>query len=297
MKKMRSAITLLITLSVIATMIALMGMMFKYLDIARSKAEIKASMIQANLLSADVLQLLHQVLGKRPSKNAMQTLYETPLVLRAESGEFSMSISCKPLLNRINIIWLGLGSTSKNRQAYALSSAIFDMLTDKANLRDASLLREKITVFLKTVRSSTFGIPSRINKKKSIITFEKFRQLLDDYRFETDDDRVYRIPWQRYFYFGANEKKIDADFVTSELLAFLYDVDPSIVRENYKAGELNNFLSEIGESRKTYGWLFSEKVLGAARCRTSYAFRKGNYGFSFNYIHGGVESFEFFEHR
>ena len=50
MDKMRSGITLLITLSVIATMIALMGVMFKYLDVARARAEIKASLIQSNLI-------------------------------------------------------------------------------------------------------------------------------------------------------------------------------------------------------------------------------------------------------
>ncbi len=294
---MRSAITLLITLSVIATMIALMGVMFKYLDVARGKAEVKAAMIQANLLSADVSTFLRQILGKKPSKSTMKTLFETPLGLRAESGEFSMGISCKPLADRINIAWLGLENGAKNQQAYALASSIFEMLTDTVNLRDAALLREKIVTALKSGSSSTFGAPSRINKKKGIITFKKFQQLLDDYRFETDDNRAYHIPWQRYFSFGTHEQKIDGDFVSPELLAFLYDVDPSVVQEDYKLGELNSFLSEIGESRDAYKWLFSEKALAVAQCRASYTFRKGSYRFTFNYIHGRVEGFEFFGGR
>jgi len=291
---MRPAITLLITLSVIATMIALMGVMFKYLDVARGKAEVKASMIQANLLSADVSQFLRQILGKKPSKSTMQTLFETPLGLSAESGEFSMGISCQPLASRINITWLGLENRATKQKAYSLASSLFEMLTDKVNLRDSTLLKEKITAALKPGRSSTFGVPSRINKKKGIITFKKFQELLDDYRFETDDNRVYRIPWQRYFSFGTSEEKVDGDFASPELLAFLYDVDLNVVRENYQLGALNQFLSEIGESRTAYKWLFSEKALAVAQCKASYTFRKGNYGFVFNYMHGKVEGFEFF---
>ena len=291
---MRPAITLLITLSVIATMIALMGVMFKYLDVAREKAEVKASMIQANLLSADVSQFLRQILGKKPSKSTMQTLFETPLGLSAESGEFSMGISCQPLASRINITWLGLENMATKQKAYSLAFSLFEMLTDKANLRDSTLLKEKITTALKPGRSSTFGVPSRINKKKGIITFKKFQELLDDYRFETDDNRVYRIPWQRYFSFGTSEEKVDGDFASPELLAFLYDVDLNVVRENYQLGALNQFLSEIGESRAAYKWLFSEKALAVAQCKASYTFRKGNYGFVFNYMHGKVEGFEFF---
>jgi hypothetical protein len=291
---MRPAITLLITLSVIATMIALMGVMFKYLDVARGKAEVKASMIQANLLSADVSQFLRQILGKKPSKSTMQTLFETPLGLSAESGEFSMGISCQPLASRINITWLGLENRATKQKAYSLASSLFEMLTDKVNLRDSTLLKEKITAALKPGRSSTFGVPSRINKKKGIITFKKFQELLDDYRFETDDNRVYRIPWQRYFSFGTSEEKVDGDFASPELLAFLYDVDLNVVRENYQLGALNQFLSEIGESRAAYKWLFSEKALAVAQCKASYTFRKGNYGFVFNYMHGKVEGFEFF---
>lgn len=290
---MRSAVTLLITLSVIATMTALMGVMFKYLDTTRAKAEIKASMIQANLLNADIAQLLRQILGKKPSKGTMQTLFETPLALSAESGEFSMGVSCQPLASRVNISWLGL-EESKKQKEFSLANSIFEMLADRVNLRDAQILREKIIVALTESHSTTFGVAGRINKKKGIISFKIFQQILDDYRYEADDKRIYRIPWQKYFSFGISEQKIDGDFVSPELLAFLYDVDLSVVRENYEWGALNAFLSDIGESRNTYKWLFSDKALAIARCRASYSFRKGSYGFVFNYMDRRVDGFEFF---
>jgi len=288
---MRPAITLLITLSVIATMIALMGVMFKYLDVAREKAEVKASMIQANLLGADMVELLHHIIGKKknPSVNTMQTLFETPLGLRAESGEFTMGISCGPLANRINIAWL---ETQDNNRS-ALARSLFEMLTDRENIRDSALLRQKIGLALEKSSGVTFGIPSRLNEKIGIISFRKFQQLLDDYRYETDDKKVYQIPWQKYFSFGVDQQRIDGEFMTPELLAFLYDTELSVVQSDYQWGALNAFLSEIGESKNTYKWLFSEKALAMAQCKASYSFRKGNYGFVFNYVDGRIEGFEF----
>jgi len=291
---MRPAVTLLITLSVIATMIALMGVMFKYLDVARSKAEIKASVIQANLLSGDLSKILRKTLGKKPSTSTMQTLFATPLGLSADSGEFAMSISCQPLANRINISWLGLDGAKDGEQRYALAQTVFDTLVDEANLRESSTLLEKILAELKHRNGTTFGAQSRINKKKGIITFKKFREILDDYRYETDDKRVYKIAWEKYFTFGHSEKKLDGDFITQELLALLYEIDIQVVREDFVQGELAGFLSEIGEEKRRYSWLFPKKALPIAHCKVGYSFRQGSYGFSFNYMNERIEGFEFF---
>jgi hypothetical protein len=280
-------------------MIALMGVMFKYLDVARGKAEVKASMIQANLLSADMGQMLRQILGKKPSKSTMKTLFETPLGLSAQSGEFAMTIACSPLANRVNITWLGLEGVGKKQKAFSLAQSLFEMLTDQVNLRDTALLREKILAEIKQTNSMVFGVSSRINKKKGIISFKKFQEILDDYRYEADDIRVYRIPWQKYFSFGISEQKIDGDFISSELLAFLYNVEINVVQEDFEMGELDNFLSEIGESRATYKWLFSEpkRPLPIAQCKASYRFRKGSYSFRFNYVDRRIEGFEFFSNQ
>jgi hypothetical protein len=275
-------------------MIALMGVMFKYLDVTREKAEVKASMIQANLLSTDMRTLLKQILGKKPSKSTMKTLFETPLALGVQSGEFAMSISCNPLANRVNITWLGLEEVGKKEKEFSLAQSLFEMLTDRVNLRDAALLREKILAELKQRNSMVFGVSSRINKKKGIITFKKFQEILDDYRYEADDIRVYRIPWQKYFSFGIREQKIDGDFISPELLAFIYDVEIDVVQEDFEMGALDHFLTEIGESKATYKWLFSKKALPIAQCKASYRFRKGSYGFHFNYVDRRIEGFEFF---
>jgi hypothetical protein len=271
-----------------------MGVMFKYLDVARNKAEIKASLIQANLLSGDLSRLLRSIIGKKPSTGTMVTLFTTPVALGAQNGEFGMSISCKPLADRINISWLGLDGERKSQRQFALAQTIFDMLVDKSNLKEPSVLQEKILAELKHRNGTTFGTQSRINKKKGIITFKKFQQILDDYYYKTGDKNIYRVSWQDYFLFGLDIKEIDGNFVSGKLLAFLFDVEPEVVQEDYNLGELNAFLEEIGETKNRYRWLFSKKTLPMARCKAAYKFRKGSYGFSFNYINRRVEGFEFF---
>jgi hypothetical protein len=82
--------------------------------------------------------------------------------------------------------------------------------------------------------------------------------------------------------------------MTAELLAFLYDLELSVVQDDYQWGALDTFLSEVGESRDTYKWLFSNKAIAAAQCKASYSFRKGHYSFVFNYVNGRIEGFEFF---
>ncbi len=294
MDKMRPAITLLITLSVIASMIALMGIMFKYLDVARSKAEVKASIIQANLLTGDISALLRRTLGKKPSTNTMLTLFSTPLAFAAQTGEFGMSIACEPLANRVNISWLGVEGKKGMQKHYALAVSIFDLLADQANLREPTRLLEKIMAELKHKNGTTFGVQRRINKKKGIITFKRFQQILDDYRYETDDKNIYRMAWQKYFTFGHNTKNLDGDFITEELLALMYDVELQVVQEDFIKGELDDFLREIDSDRKEYTKVFSPKALPIAHCKSAYSFREGSYGFSFNYINRRVENFEFF---
>ncbi len=294
MNKMRPAVALLITLAVIASMLALMGVMFGYLGEAKHQAEIKSSVLQANLLRDDIGTLLKQILGKKPSKSRMQLLYKTPLAVSAKNGEFSMAISCKPIANRVNMLWIGMGNKAKYQKKAALAQNLFEMLTGSVNLRDPELLKDKIIAAIRHKNSTKFGQPRRLNEKKGIITFERFKQILDDYRFEVDDPNVYKITWDRYFTFGIPDGGLDGDFVTPELLAFLYDVDINVVKENLKEGDLDGSLEEMGGfSKARYKWLFAKNVVAKAECSVTYSFKSGGYNFKFDYLDGRTGNFEF----
>ena len=166
MDKMRSGITLLITLSVIATMVALMGVMFKYLDVARTKAEVKASLIQSNLLKEDMVNLLDRVLGKKPSKDTMNRLFTTPLAFGATNGEFSFSVGCSPLANRLNIAWLSSREVGKTQKKYDLAVNTFETLCEKANSRNPSDLLDAIVQELESGVSTTLVRQVELQKKR-----------------------------------------------------------------------------------------------------------------------------------
>jgi len=277
MDKMRSGITLLITLSVIATMIALMGVMFKYLDVARTKAEVKASLIQSSLIKGDMLKILY----KYATPENMKTLYDTPIAFGAVTGEFSFGLSCKPLANRLNIAWLS--SHSKQNK---FVEPLFESLTETANLKNSSSLLESIQAELDSGAGIRFGEQGRIMEKKGIITFKKFQQLMDDYYYKNDDKSIYSIDWKSYFSFGHNIDRLDGNFITAELLALMYGLDVQTVQSSYVDGDLKATIEELGESIGTYKKLFSKgnQIIAAAQCQASYGFRDGSYGMKFNYL-------------
>jgi len=310
MVKMRRGVTLFITLSIIAAMLALLGVVFKYLETARNEAEIKASLIQGNILYADARSAIRRLLGKTPKNNTYKTFYTTPLAIAAQSGEFGAMIHCSPIADRPNIAWLGMDGDRNHLYHFEVAEKIYEAITDKANLRDPSSLHQMILDALKQKKQRRFNILSNINKKKGTISLREFQSILDAYRYESDDDKVYAIPWQTYFAFGEDMGKIDSNFIRPEVLAEIFDIDLRLVQgeDGFSMGDsLKKFLEENGLDATLYDWkhtskkvtheLFAKKKpVDAMECMVSYAFRDGQYAFRFGYINKRVVNFEFSGH-
>jgi hypothetical protein len=288
----RRGVTLLITLSVIAAMLALVGLLFGYVDRARNEAEFKSSLTQANLLRADLAGVLKKVLKKKPSTDTLQLVYTTPLYLQPARGEFMVMARCSPLLNRLRISWLGKNPDGPYARHRELALRVFERLTERAELKDPAYLLELIRRSLKgkTVR---FGREGDLQKKVGIIGPKEFQRLLDDYRFEQDDPNVYRIVWTPYFVFEdpGSVKGLDAEFMTPELLAALFDIDPTLIREGFTPGKLKDFLTSVGANEKEYDWLFAKGTVVAMECRASYSYRERPLAFHFDYIAQRIERF------
>ena len=292
--KLRKGISLLITLSVITAMLALMGVMFNYISIAQKKAESKSAVIQANLLMKDLKDILDKQLGKRVSKEKLKIIYSTPLIIQSKDGALSLAADCKPLLDRINIAWLGLEDKEKYANRFNLAKNLFDQLSDQAELRDGEMLFVMIKEYLNGY-SGYFNISSYIKRKKFTISQSDFYKILNRYRFEADDKNVYKIKWDQYFTFAPLNKDLDGldfDFLSKDLITFLFDVDQNYVNENYSLGSMNEFLEGIGEEKDRYKWLFNSKLSTAMECTITYGFRENNYVIKFNYIDKRISSFE-----
>jgi len=301
-KTMRSGVTLFITLAIIAAMLGLLGIVFKYLETARSEAEIKASLIQADILYADVRDAMRRLLGKTPKTDTYKTFYTIPLAIASKNGEFGAMIHCSPLADKPNIAWLGYDGRQNLQSHFEIAEKIFDMLTSKANLRNPAALHDEIVDALKRKKLKRFNILSNINKKKGTISIREFQSILDSYRYKEDDDKVYSIPWQTYFAFGTDMKLIDSDFIAPEVLAEVFDIDLRLVQgeEGFEMGDsLRKFLDENGLDTSLYDQkppkeVFAKKrPVDAMRCMVGFGFREGRYGFGFDYINKRVENFEF----
>ena len=75
---MRSGIVLFITLSVIVAMLALVGVIFSYLDKVKQNASNSAAIIQANLFFADTNNAVNTILKRvGNSKDKRETILST----------------------------------------------------------------------------------------------------------------------------------------------------------------------------------------------------------------------------
>ena len=291
---MRRGVTLLITLSVIAAMLALIGVLFGYLEQARSHADSKASMIQADLLREDLGQLLAKYLKEKPSASTLKQLYATPLPIYNEKGTFGVLARCRPFLDRIPLVWLGWKENASHRQHHRLARRLFERLSDEAELREPGKLYELILRQLNGIHQE-FGNTGNLGQKSGTLTPETFREILDDYRFLADDPRVYRVDWEKYFQIRSSAvppEGIDKDFLAPAIVSFLFDLDPALVREEYSPGDLDKFLRSVGESAERYQWLFRNRPAVAMHCNLLYSFREGQYNASFDYLDKRIENFE-----
>ncbi len=302
---MRRGVTLFITLSIIAAMLGLLGIVFAYLETARNKAEVKASLIQGNLLYADVRSAIRRLLGKTPKNGTYKTLYTTPLAVAAENGEFGAMIHCSPVADRPNIAWIGMDGIRNRQTHFEIAEKIFEALTDKVNLKDPALLHDKIIEAIKQKKRIRFNILSNINKKKGTISLREFQSILDTYRYEADDSKVYTVPWKTYFAFGTDLGKIDSNFIRPEVLAEIFDIDLRLVQgeDGFAMGDsLKTFLENNGLNTSWYDLkppreVFSKKQpVDAMQCSVNYGFRDGQYAFRFTYINKRVDRFEFLGH-
>jgi len=290
----RRGVTLLITLSIIAAMLGLVGLLFGYIDQARAKAEFRRALIQADLLRTDIGAVLRRTLGKKPSVKTLELAYTLPIYLATRNAPFSVSVQCKPLLNRLRIAWLeAKEGQSPDAQKYAIALRIFERLSDQAELKNPSYLLKLIQEALHK-RHQRFSIGGKLQKKEGIITQSEFLRLLDDYRFKEDDPRVYRIAWGRYFTFAdsAVYPYMDGEFAPANLLALILDLDSSVVREGLEPGSFQDFLTTVGIDPKEYDWLFAKGSVPAMECRTSFHFQEGDQQFRFQYIGQRIVDFE-----
>ncbi len=296
MDKMRPAITLFITLAVIAAMFVLMGVIFSYLEQARSKAEDKVALIEANLLYADVIGAVDKYVGKKPTVGTLKNIYDIPLSVREKKGPFNVLAACTPADAAVPITWFETTGGAKRESRITIANQVFDEIALEYRFKDPNRLKDMLIKALDSKEVVNFNTKGRLQRQKHYFGLSDFKKLLNSYSIAEGDTRVYNVNWSYYFAFGREFKAIDGNFLSSKLIAIIFGIDEQIVNEDFKSGHLKKFLEENGADVALYkSELFAKGAVVAMQCSVNYSFGKGSYSFRFNYNNGKVEGFEFIQ--
>lgn len=291
----RRGFALIITLSVLAVVIALTVVLLSYFNEVKKDADNTTALIQANVYYADILTQF----DKRKDKSSiLKHLYQIPLFLRSPDGRFSLAIKCKTLAWGVNINWLGMQREKDKSQLYDEAVALFEILAQEYDIEDADRLFEMIYEEIGTGQKFVQQSQSRLIQKNGIISYQQFSEIVKRYQMEVDDLKVTTIPWKKYFSFSNYSEKIDAEYSSAELISLLFDIDLRSVREWFalkgtpQAISLESFLSDNNEveynAKKN---ILASGFLGESRCTVRYG---SGYKFKFDYIKGEAKYFEFY---
>ena len=293
MDKMRQGVVLLITLSVVVAMLALVGVIFSYLQKSRDNASYTTALIQADILFRDSKDAIEQLLKKSEKdkeirKGIFDLLYTAPMTLQMDDNETYVTLTCKPLGSGVNINWLKVEGNATAEQLRAMAESTIDYIVERYEISDGGLLISKISD--KIIPKSDLG------KKKGIINLSQLENIVRDYRFESDDVAKSAIPWGRYFSFDLDGTTIDANYISAELLSQLFDIDISLVEEEWFEGDdLKQFLSTQGGNISRYNEkIFTAEPQERMRCRVMFGYAEASYAFEFKYIEGRATEFDFY---
>ena len=199
----RKGFALIITLSALAVIIALTGVLITYLDEARKDASTTKAMIQGNLYYADI----KKIFGKfKDKKTLYTTLYLSPIPLASPDGRFSVIVRCSPLSNGVNINWLGVGNEQNMSKHASMAQNIFESIVQEYDLEDATRLEEIIVEEIGGKEKFVQKEQSRLRQKNGIISFKQFEGILDRYQLEADDSHIAKVPWKKFFVFNNMAK-------------------------------------------------------------------------------------------
>jgi hypothetical protein len=289
----RQGFALLITLSVLSVVIALTMVLLSYFEEVQQDSSETKALIQADIYYTNITKIFQ---GFKNKKDIFPVLYSMALPLSTPDGKFSLILKCDPLQKGVNVNWLGEGE--RKEALHSVTQELFELLAQEYDIEDVGRLQEMLVEEIGGKDKFVQKEQSRLHQKKGIISYQQFEEVLKRYQFEVDDPKIDSVPWQKYFSFSLHADKIDAEYSSPELIAYLFSMDLETAKEWVPfggAGSLEDFVTQNGgdyASRKSI--LAGGTFLGASECIVSYALDEQQYRFRFEYIQGEAKHFEFY---
>lgn len=295
--KKRQGFALMVTLSVLAVIIALTTVLLSYFEEAQDEAGSTKALIQADVYYTDIITIFQSIEDK---KTLFSFLYRTALPIQDPDEKFAMVLECKALNRGVNVNWLGLSQNTERSALYNVAQNLFDFLVQEYGIQDPTRLLEILLEEITDNDNLITDTQRRLHQKKGIMSYQQFEALLARYQFEVDDENIGLVPWEKYFTFSTGADKIDAAYSSAELIAYLFEIDLSLTSEWVNSMELDrpslqDFVEQSGgEYAQSQNVLADKTFLDATECSVSYRFAKDQYRFRFEYIQGEAKHFEFY---
>jgi hypothetical protein len=289
----RRGFALMITLSVLAVIIALTMVLLSYFTEVKEDADTTKALIQADLYYADIIEQFKKLKGKQ-----FKQLYKYPVTLQSPDTRFALSLTCSPIARGININWLKYENDREHYTLFSEVQKLYDFLVQQYGIEEPDRLREMIMKELQNGNKFLRKAQSRLRQKNGIISYEQFADIIKRYQVETDDRKAAGVPWENYFSFSPSAQKIDVEYSSPELIAYLFDIDLQSVREWFalppgEKGPLKQFVNDNGGNYEAKEALISD-YSGESSCMVRFAYGGGQYRFGFDYIQGEAKHFEFY---
>ena len=291
--KSRAGFALLITLSVLSVIIALTTVLLSYLEEAQQDSSETKALIQADIYYTNITKIFQSFKNK---KELFPVLYGMALPLSTPDGKYSLLLKCDPLYKGVNVNWLEWGGEEEALQSVA--QELFEVLAEKYDIENIGRLQEMLLEEIVGEGRFVQKEQSRLHQKKGIISFKQFEEVLNRYQFEVDDPNIGTVPWKDYLSFSLIAEKIDAEYSSPGLIAYLFNMNEEVAEEwvpSAGIGSLEDFVTQNGgdyAERKSI--LAGETFLDATECLVSYSLEERQYGFRFEYIQGESKHFEFY---
>jgi len=247
----RKGIALLSVLVLLVAMSLLLLVSFSISEkYFKDEKRIKLS-AQMNRIALDAKSILVNTLKNFDSPEAYDFLFSQPFIIN--NSNYSITFLFQPFENSLNI-----NKMVKNGKVVNAYQDILENILMAHNVVDTSffinLLLDTIDMDINArVYGSEIAIEEPFFRNGKVFSLEHFEKIVDYYAYARDDKNIYNIAWNKYINFDS--EKIDINFVSLELLTFMFpnrSIDKSFKETYYqKYEELNvnteekNFLEEF----------------------------------------------------
>jgi hypothetical protein len=287
----REGFALLITLSVLAVLIALSAVMVSMMDRARSEANAAKALVQANVLYRDAARVLDKT-KKNEEYRAM--LLASPLPIGDPQKGMSVIVSCKPEIDTVNLNWWGLDDNA-TYQAYAeAAKRMMRAVIMRYELENGNMLEEMLDAHFEAKKG---------RNAHRFLSFSEFYELLVTYILRTGDEKVRDVPWKTLFVFEPVEKvrpeKIAVDYMDPKAAALFFGLDESLLKENAleNGTSMKEFIAASGFLSEKDDEILKEGQPSSLVCEVDFRYRDKPYAFRFYEYEGKVNRFVFLDEQ